>query len=123
MTGAFTPTCSINHVPGYIQNLPQLKEKGVQVVAVIASNDSYVMSAWGKANNVKGDDIVSVSNVDSCELVAGAKKGSSSSPIPTRASQTPSAGPMAVAPGALPLSLIMARSRMPRLRRRGALLR
>lgn len=59
MIGAFTPTCSINHVPGYIQNLPQLKEKGVQVVAVIASNDPFVMSAWGKANNVKGDDIVS----------------------------------------------------------------
>lgn len=60
MIGAFTPTCSINHVPGYIQNLPQLKEKGVQVVAVIASNDPFVMSAWGKANNVKGDDIVSL---------------------------------------------------------------
>ncbi|OOF96829.1 hypothetical protein ASPCADRAFT_206971 [Aspergillus carbonarius ITEM 5010] len=62
--GAFTPTCSINHVPGYIQNLPQLKEKGVQVVAVIASNDSYVMSAWGKANNVKGDDILFLSDPD-----------------------------------------------------------
>lgn len=57
-TGAFTPTCSVNHVPGYVQNLPQLKQKGVDVVAVIASNDPFVMSAWGKVNEVKGDDLV-----------------------------------------------------------------
>ncbi|RAL11219.1 peroxiredoxin family protein [Aspergillus homomorphus CBS 101889] len=62
--GAFTPTCSINHVPGYIQNLPKLKEKGVEVVAVIASNDPFVMSAWGKANNIKGDDILFLSDPD-----------------------------------------------------------
>ena len=58
MIGAFTPTCSENHVPGYIQNLAKLKEKGVDVVAVIASNDPFVMSAWGKVNEVKGDDLV-----------------------------------------------------------------
>ncbi|PLN80630.1 putative allergen [Aspergillus taichungensis] len=56
--GAFTPTCSVNHLPGYIQNLPQLREKGVQIVAVLASNDPFVMSAWGKANQVRGDDIL-----------------------------------------------------------------
>lgn len=56
--GAFTPTCSVNHVPGYIKNLPQLREKGVDIVAVVAFNDPYVMSAWGKANNVR-DEIVS----------------------------------------------------------------
>ncbi|RHZ49173.1 peroxiredoxin family protein [Aspergillus thermomutatus] len=60
--GAFTPTCSVNHVPGYIKNLPQLREKGVQVVAVVASNDPFVMSAWGKANQVKGDDILFLSD-------------------------------------------------------------
>lgn len=48
----------MNHLPGYIQNLPQLKEKGAQIVAVVASNDPFVMSAWGKANQVTGDDIV-----------------------------------------------------------------
>ncbi|KAB8217201.1 FMN-linked oxidoreductase [Aspergillus novoparasiticus] len=62
--GAFTPTCSVNHVPGYIQNLPQLKEKGVQVVAVVASNDPFVMSAWGKANKVERDDILFLSDPD-----------------------------------------------------------
>ncbi|KAE8147810.1 FMN-linked oxidoreductase [Aspergillus avenaceus] len=62
--GAFTPTCSVNHVPGYIKSLPQLKEKGVQVVAVIASNDAYVMSAWGKANQVTNDDLLFLSDPD-----------------------------------------------------------
>ncbi|KAF4213262.1 hypothetical protein CNMCM8980_009989 [Aspergillus fumigatiaffinis] len=60
--GAFTPTCSANHLPGYIKSLPQLKEKGVQIVAVLASNDPFVMSAWGKANQVTGDDILFLSD-------------------------------------------------------------
>ncbi|KAF7594901.1 hypothetical protein BBP40_007936 [Aspergillus hancockii] len=62
--GAFTPTCSVNHLPEYIQKLPQLKEKGVQVVAVVAMNDPFVMSAWGKANQVKNDDILFLSDPD-----------------------------------------------------------
>ncbi|KKK14940.1 hypothetical protein P175DRAFT_0532600 [Aspergillus ochraceoroseus IBT 24754] len=62
--GAFTPTCSANHLPGYIHSLPQLKAKGVQVVAVLASNDPFVMSAWGKANQVKGDDILFLTDPD-----------------------------------------------------------
>ncbi|KAL2846641.1 Redoxin [Aspergillus pseudoustus] len=62
--GAFTPTCSVNHLPGYITNLPQLKEKGVQIVAVVASNDPFVMSAWGKANQVTGEDILFLSDPD-----------------------------------------------------------
>ncbi|KAF7712408.1 Peroxiredoxin [Penicillium ucsense] len=56
--GAFTPTCSVNHVPGYIKNLPQLRQKGVDIVAVVAFNDPFVMSAWGKANQVRGNDIL-----------------------------------------------------------------
>ena len=59
-TGAFTPVCSANHVPEYIQKLPELRAKGVDQVAVLAYNDAYVMSAWGKANGVTGDDIVSL---------------------------------------------------------------
>jgi peroxiredoxin len=57
--GAFTPSCSARHLPPYIENLPAIKDKGVDVVAVLAFNDAWVMSAWGKANGVKGDDIVS----------------------------------------------------------------
>lgn len=60
-TGAFTPSCSVKHLPAYIENLPQLKAKGVDVVAVVAFNDAWVMSAWGKANGITGDDIVRLS--------------------------------------------------------------
>lgn len=56
--GAFTPGCSARHLPGYIENLSKLKAKGVDVVATIAFNDAFVMSAWGKANKIQGDDIV-----------------------------------------------------------------
>ncbi|ETI23779.1 hypothetical protein G647_05585 [Cladophialophora carrionii CBS 160.54] len=56
--GAFTPGCSVRHLPGYIQALQELKGKSVDVVAVLAYNDAFVMSAWGKANGIK-DEIVS----------------------------------------------------------------
>jgi len=59
--GAFTPGCSARHLPGYIEKLAELKAKGADVVAVIAYNDPYVMSAWGKANNVK-DSILFLSD-------------------------------------------------------------
>ncbi|RDW82293.1 putative peroxisomal membrane protein [Coleophoma cylindrospora] len=60
--GAFTPGCSAKHLPGYIENLGQLKGKGVDIVACIAFNDAWVMSAWGKANGIKGDDILFLSD-------------------------------------------------------------
>lgn len=49
----------MKHLPGYIENLDKIRGKGVDVVAVVAFNDAWVMSAWGKANGIKGDDIVS----------------------------------------------------------------
>lgn len=58
--GAFTPTCQANHLPGFIENVDALRAKGVEQVVVIASNDPFVMSAWGKANYTKDDFIVSV---------------------------------------------------------------
>lgn len=66
--GAFTPGCSVRHLPGYIQNLPQIKSKGVDIIAVLAFNDPYVMSAWGKANGIKGDDIVSSLAIDARKI-------------------------------------------------------
>ncbi|KAK2591898.1 peroxiredoxin type-2 [Conoideocrella luteorostrata] len=56
--GAFTPTCQASHLPSYINNREALKAKGVDQVVVIAYNDAFVMSAWGKANNVKDDFII-----------------------------------------------------------------
>ena len=57
--GAFTPTCSERHVPGFLDNKDKLKAKGVDHVVVIAVNDVFVMSAWGKANQVTDDFTVS----------------------------------------------------------------
>jgi len=58
--GAFTPTCQVQHVPSYINNLDKLKEAGVDQVIVIASNDQWVMAAWAKANGIKDDSIVRI---------------------------------------------------------------
>ncbi|KAL2359997.1 Peroxiredoxin Asp f3 [Blastomyces dermatitidis] len=62
--GAFTPSCSENHLPGYIKNQQSMRAKGVDVIAVIAYNDAFVMSAWGKANKVTGNDILFLSDGD-----------------------------------------------------------
>lgn len=49
LPGAFTPTCSAQHVPGYLANLDALKAKKVDEVWCIATNDGFVMAAWGQA--------------------------------------------------------------------------
>ncbi|KAL9596105.1 MAG: hypothetical protein Q9179_004736 [Wetmoreana sp. 5 TL-2023] len=61
--GAFTPGCSVQHLPGYINHLEEIKSKGVDLVAVIAFNDAWVMSAWAKANKIK-DEILFLSDGD-----------------------------------------------------------
>ncbi|KAL8726556.1 MAG: hypothetical protein Q9181_006001 [Wetmoreana brouardii] len=61
MIGAFTPGCSVQHLPGYISHLGEIKSKGVDLVAVIAFNDAWVMSAWAKANKIK-DEIMLTSS-------------------------------------------------------------
>ena len=55
--GAFTPTCSAKHLPGFVQNYDQLKAKGADMVACMAVNDAFVMGAWGKDQGV-GDRVV-----------------------------------------------------------------
>jgi len=52
--GAFTPTCSAKHLPGYLELADQLKAKGVDTIACIAVNDTFVMGAWGKHAGAEG---------------------------------------------------------------------
>jgi len=52
--GAFTPTCSNNHLPGFLAKLDEIKAKGIDHVAVTAVNDVFVMNAWAKASGGEG---------------------------------------------------------------------
>lgn len=54
LPGAFTPTCSAKHVPGYLESFDQLKQKGVDEIWCVSVNDGYVMAAWGKDVNALG---------------------------------------------------------------------
>ncbi|QSX29990.1 MULTISPECIES: peroxiredoxin [Shewanella] len=49
--GAFTPTCSAAHLPGYVVLADQFKAKGIDFIACVAINDAFVMKAWGDAQN------------------------------------------------------------------------
>ena len=49
--GAFTPGCSITHMPGYVVNADKIKAAGVDTIACMAVNDAFVMGAWGKDQN------------------------------------------------------------------------
>ncbi len=53
LPGAFTPTCSAKHLPGYIKFYQQIKDKGVDIIACMAVNDPHVMRAWALANAVE----------------------------------------------------------------------
>jgi peroxiredoxin len=54
--GAFTPTCSAKHLPGFVMNAAAIRSKGVDAVACVSVNDAFVMDAWGKDQSV-GDKV------------------------------------------------------------------
>ncbi len=64
--GAFTPTCSAKHVPGFMQNADALKAKGVEAIACVSVNDAFVMGAW--ANDQSTGDTIDMLGDGSGEL-------------------------------------------------------
>jgi glutaredoxin/glutathione-dependent peroxiredoxin len=54
LPGAFTPTCSARHLPGFVEKAEEIKTKGVDTIACVSVNDAFVMKAWGKEHNADG---------------------------------------------------------------------
>lgn len=57
LPGAFTPTCSAKHLPGFVGKAEDIRKKGVDKIACLSVNDAFVMNAWGKDQNV-GDKVL-----------------------------------------------------------------
>lgn len=62
--GAFTPTCSAYHLPGFIEHLEAFGDKGIDTVACMSVNDVFVMHAWGKSAKADGIDMLADGNGD-----------------------------------------------------------
>ena len=61
LPGAFTPTCSAKHLPGFVEKAEEIKAKGVDTVACLSVNDAFVMGAWGKDQGA-GDKVLMLSD-------------------------------------------------------------
>ncbi len=60
--GAFTPTCSAKHLPGFVEHADEILAKGVDQIACMAVNDVFVMNAWGKSANAESISMVADGN-------------------------------------------------------------
>jgi peroxiredoxin len=78
--GAFTPTCSARHLPGYVENKDALKAKGVDVIACLSVNDPFVMGAWAENQKVDADTVLMLADgngefTHAVDLVMDASRG------------------------------------------------
>jgi peroxiredoxin len=67
--GAFTPTCSAYHLPGFVEHAAALNDKGVDAIACMSVNDVFVMDAWGKSANADGVDMLADGNGEFSEAL------------------------------------------------------
>ena len=74
--GAFTPTCSARHLPGYVEKAAELKAKGIDEIAATAVNDAFVMGAWNKAAGSDDITMLADGNAQFAEAVGLTMDGS-----------------------------------------------
>lgn len=74
--GAFTPTCSAKHLPGYVEKAAALKAKGIDEIACTAVNDAFVMAAWGKRDGSPEITMLADGNGDFARAVGLTMDGS-----------------------------------------------
>ena len=67
--GAFTPTCSAYHLPGFVEHLADFHTKGVDAIACVSVNDVFVMDAWGKSAGADGIDMLADGNGEFAEAL------------------------------------------------------
>jgi len=69
LPGAFTPTCSASHLPGFVVNADKIKAKGADEIVCLSVNDAFVMDAWGRAQNAEEIRMVADGNADFAKAV------------------------------------------------------
>jgi len=74
--GAFTPTCSAYHLPGFVEHANEFSAKGIDAIACMAVNDVFVMHAWGNSANADGIDMLADGNADFAEALGLASDAS-----------------------------------------------
>ena len=67
--GAFTPTCSAHHLPGYVDHASEFSDKGVDAIACMSVNDVFVMDAWGNSANAGDIDMLADGNGEFAEAL------------------------------------------------------
>ena len=75
--GAFTPTCSVKHLPGYVDHATDLKAKGIDEIACTAVNDPFVLGAWSKSAGADGVTMLADGNGEFASAIGLTMDGSS----------------------------------------------